>query len=94
MKTLIRSVTIYDSVHREPFFGDILIEDGKIAGFGKMEDVIPGRSRRTSNLLRLTFLMEMVCAPMRDLSTRIPTSVWPGMASVMRVPIITSTMTS
>ena len=31
MKTLIRSVTIYDSVHREPFFGDILIEDGKIA---------------------------------------------------------------
>ena len=29
MKTLIRSVTIYDSVHREPFFGDILIEDGK-----------------------------------------------------------------
>ena len=31
MKTLIKNAHIHDSIHREPFDGDILIEDGKIS---------------------------------------------------------------
>ena len=31
MKTLIKNAKIHDSIHREPFDGDILIEDGKIS---------------------------------------------------------------
>ena len=30
MKTLIKNARIHDSIHREPFDGDILIEDGKM----------------------------------------------------------------
>lgn len=31
MKTLIKNARIHDSIHREPFDGDILIEDGRIS---------------------------------------------------------------
>lgn len=31
MKTLIKNARIHDSIHREPFGGDILIEDGRIS---------------------------------------------------------------
>ena len=34
MKTLIKNAQIYDSIHREPYAGDLLIEDGKIAAIG------------------------------------------------------------
>ena len=34
MKTLIKNALIHDSIHREPFAGDILMEDGKITQIG------------------------------------------------------------